>query len=443
MKAILPTNQLTSQAISTSQSTQPSSASVIHLTNGHVVDGIVVRPTQTGAQYLPPATTPNTQPPPLQASDTVRIHILSTNIASAGAPQGGSQPQQPASPQSGTATAPAQPGATAAYTKLTGAPPANPQESARQFANRNQQPPVSPAQNQPQPASVPAITNNIPFTGQVVGTERSGETVLQTPLGTIKLPAGIALPQGSQVTLEVVAHSTAAAQTAETLPGTTAQRDAIEQLIQQLSALQSSQSLPSASPHKLLPQVGKQMAARKMWFHSGISNQDPVMLLGQELHRTLQQEENKPQLTRIEQLLGRLHTVMNDANPQGWTTYTSPIYDGTKWEFVQFHVHRDPKKEKNKQSKDDDVRFVVEVEFDELGETQCDGLMHRAADKHLDLVIRAKTPWPQDIQQGVEQAFQTSNEITGIEGTLQFIFQEEFPILPFGDGPRDSNDIVV
>lgn len=48
------------------------------------------------------------------------------------------------------------------------------------------------------------------YTANVVGTEKSGEVVLKTPLGTIKLPAGTNLEQGSNVTVRLTPPSATA-----------------------------------------------------------------------------------------------------------------------------------------------------------------------------------------------------------------------------------------
>ncbi len=128
-------------------------------------------------------------------------------------------------------------------------------------------------------------------------------------------------------------------------------------------------------------------------------------------------------------LLARQFT---ETQPQHWQPLFFPVAVGGELQQARLFVKRDRKESGGKSAKkNDDTRFVVEMELSQLGEMQMDGFVRKSgADVQFDLVIRSLTPLSNEIQQDILQIYNSTGELTGYKGSLAFQMVKDFPVNP-------------
>lgn len=432
-----------------SQASSQSDASIIKISNGARTEAVVITPSSDSPKFLPriPAVSTesygasgapqqqNTSPaPPLKASDSVVLHIISSNIHSA--PNTGEAEQSHiTSPNRSSPYQGVQSEAQTISSKENNVP-------LKEYGTPKTQAASGSAGNK-----AAAVTQNTSFTGTVIGTEKSGEAVIKTPLGTLKLPAGINLPQGSILTLEVVKVLNQETRIIPQLTDAGAKSEAAKiQLLGSGSALNELATTLAAFDAeigggliKAFPAADKQSAAKILWFLSNVQSGSVAKWLGPELHSMLEQYNKKELISRLERAFTSLRAMFSEVNSSGWQNLLFPVYDGGKLQYGQFYIHRDGKK-KNKGESDDDIRFVVELYLDMMGEFQIDGLVKtKGSSKKVDLFIRTKDKLPDDMRKDIIDIFLESAQIQGIGGEVQFQVVSGFS-RPYMESEEESHD---
>lgn len=330
--------------------------------------------------------------------------------------------------------------------------------------------------SQPQTASPlsqsPAIPSQAPtpvntataqlqtLVAQVIGREPSGETLLQTPLGVIRLQPETALPKGSTVTLQLISSSPLN----PSLPPTDALPPAdltelaqgwnsIRQIAALLSALPGNTSLPwlpvlnpqqSASPAPVAPQ---NVSTGLMFFISALRGGDFTNWLGEDNIRWLKQNGHEPLLQKATSEFATMSRSFTEATqqPGQWQSVFFPIAVNGQMEQVRFFVKRDRRKQKRDIGKDEqDTRFVVEMSLSQMGQMQFDGFVRRNPKQtDFDLYIRSHLPFPEDMQREIAQIYNHIGQLTGYSGNLVFQAVREFPVNPMNDILSDTSGSVL
>ena len=291
------------------------------------------------------------------------------------------------------------------------------------------------------------------FNGLVVGNEKSGDTLVQTPIGTIKLTTDAPIPKGAQLTFELVA--VLPAETAITAPlqpvALTGKDDGLSALFKQWKGLEdglknlesSNKSESLATLQKALPTANKDFALRLQQFISAVQTGDVEKWLGKETVQTLRHSgENAlvDQLGKDFSSLQKLLTPASQNNTVTWNSLLFPVFDGSQLHqarmFVRYQEEGSGKKS-SRQSKQ--TRFIVELSLNNLGPMQFDGLVqNQPAAKQFDLIIRSESALDNETRQGIAQIFSTTQEITGMTGTLTFETASPFPIQPAEEVLKDN-----
>lgn len=329
--------------------------------------------------------------------------------------------------------------------------PATPVTSVTEAASALAPPPLSPPRALPQPGQLTPqqFTQALPnVTALVIGAERSGEPVVQTALGTLKLPADIAFPKGTllQLRLEQVGTTSAATPAAPVF-----QSEAAEQSLRQLSLpgnvleeaahtlARIDAQLGTQYAHQRFPGAGAQTAARLLWFLGGVQQASPEVWLGKEAYARVRQ--HSPELIpRLEQTFQSLRILSSDVNPQGWQTQLLPFYDGKDVHLARLYLHKE-RQQKQKRGREaaaqGDIRFIVEVELTHTGPLQLDGFVKQAtgeparhASRALNLRVRTHSPLPDGLQRGIREVFANTSAATGMQGQIEFSVTREFPVNP-------------
>lgn len=455
------------------------SATIVNVSTGTLIDAVVLNPAYGAERFLPevPATqakpaggglTPNNIPaepggsvntsvssaqanntgsagiptsnssptlstPALKTGDIVTLHIISTHV--------------PDTPKQGN-PAPGVPleRAQYAYTRHI-------EEQA--FSNKVPGRTAANIGNTAGHNPVPPVTTNPQFAGTVIGTERSGELVVKTPIGTIKLPAGITFPQGTRLVLESVIVHSAPADTESLTAGETERNGSVlrqqivkdgppfEELASVLRTIDA--EIGSSTLQKVLPHADKQAAAKLLWFIASVSKNNLGMWLSPEVRSMLEQYNKQDLLTKLESSFTTMKTHFTETNTQGWQTLLFPFFDGKEIQYGQFYMRR-YKPETGENGTSQDLRFLVEVDLDYMGEIQLDGLVkHVLQHKQFDLYVRTRLPLSEEMRQDIVDIFAESAELSGVTGHVQFQVTDHFLTNHFTSPHHagDGNGIVV
>jgi hypothetical protein len=332
-------------------------------------------------------------------------------------------------------------------------PQPDPQETAQT------QPPLSPAASslfaspaeegpfvttptlpmQPKPsAAAPATANTL--SGVVIAQEPDGSAIVQTSVATLRLPADVPLPKGTQLTLQVsdIEHAQdiyAASQLPRSFqtgnPATDALvkgSTALDMLFKQITGMSTHMAKDVAE--EMIPQPGRQFGNKILQFIAGIKQDTLPENIRQVLPKEMVEQLN---LNRTTPEFSSLKVAMAEAPPPQWSFMLVPVMQGDEMQHMRWFKR---KQEREAQDKDggDGTRFVVELETHSLGSIQLDGLFfNQPKEKEFDLVIRSQKPFSDDEQQQIAGIYNNYGEITGYRGSLRFEQTQAFPVHPLAD----------
>lgn len=419
---------------------------------GLTVTGIVTAP--------PPTGTPAAAPLPPGTEITLKLVSIAPRPDTPGQPAAPPAFSAPAYAAYGRATGTPPPQATPAAIPPPGADPASPATpvtQARQAVTGAPPAPAAPVTTVPAapPAGVLPQAPVPPIVVQPgaqlhaipVAREPGGETVVQTAAGVIRLPASITLPPGSDALFEIVKidrpATAVAPPPAESLPAP------LPELARQWISLQSifrllaepgltgaaptlpgllAPGLPNAPP--MTPQA---MSAGLMLFVAALKGGDFFNWLGHDNVRRLETGGHGELLRQAESDFSSIARQFSAPAPtQSWQALFFPLAMGGEVQQLRLFVKRDRKKDGEKrEKKDEDTRFVVEMDLSQLGEMQMDGFVRRhERELDFDLVIRSHSPLEEAIQREIQAIYQATAELTGYRGQLTFQAVREFPVHP-------------
>ncbi len=394
----------------------------------------------------------------MQAGSATASPTATTTVAGAAATQaGGAQttPPTPASPQTvasaqqaagtGTGTATTLPAGGQASPGSAAAPTApasstvlgnvNPQSAIAQ-SGANAMSYNVPANAAASPAAQTASVPNAPMLqGVVVGTERGGETIVQTPLGTLKLFTSAPPPPGSTLRFEVVNVNNptqASSGTQASAPGASSGDSALKIMSslsrdwQSLSSIIASLQAADTEAagrllQRVLPNTNQNLTQGVLFFLSALKGGDVRQWLGNRVGNAAEKAAGDA-VRKLGGEMAAMRTMFVDASPeQPWQTMVLPLVQDEKLHTIRMHVREDFDDE-GKQKQGGGQRFVVEVELTQLGEMQFDGFIRKAANAatRFDLVIRTRGALPEHMQQDIQTIFGKAAEATRFEGTVSF-----------------------
>ncbi|NDF12021.1 MAG: hypothetical protein EB060_04300 [Proteobacteria bacterium] len=407
----------------------PAAATVVRVTGGATLRAVLISPAPDAENFLPPATTP----------------ALSAAAKQAAAVYGNTNAGNPAAQ---TQAQPLLKGGDVLVLRVA-SPPTLPGAAPTVSPTTTTTTLLTAAQTTTQTATPTTVLPQNTFIATVIGTEASGEAVLQTPLGTIKLLAQNELPNGAKLTLEIVKLqageaplATAAQDTDAFLP------PPLDSDLTELATLVKTQgsAAQQAALDRILPQANDpQFAAKLLWFLTGVQQGDATQWMGAQLTRFLEQNDKVGLIQKIQKDFGRLKQVSTEGVSQ-WNTMFFPVLNGNTIEHGAMFTRHYPADQDGNQ--EDGTRFIVEVDYSTLGMVQLDGFVkNKTGKKAFDLFLRSKEALPDEARSDISSIFSTALEIGGFTGALQFQQVKEFPVDPLVDikefQAKGAGDIVA
>lgn len=295
------------------------------------------------------------------------------------------------------------------------------------------------------------LNNTVEVDAVVIGRESGGDTIVQSPLGVIKLFTEKPVPVASILTLSISGNS----QLSERIHASGLNTDFAEfthlardwqTLSQVLRSLQTVDPQIAASiVADILPNTGKNLAHGILFFLSAVKGGDIRNWLGNKNSRDIE--------SKAPELLSRLGTdflALNQASAesaqQGWMTTIIPLFHDQTLHQARLFIRQDQEQENSAHTKrSQGNRFIIEVELTQLGEMQFDGFVSKEASRHqFDMIIRSTRTLPLQIQQDIRTIYANAAEIAGFNGTLQFQNTPESFVRPLNSMRRgDISGIIA
>ena len=320
------------------------------------------------------------------------------------------------------------------------------------------------------PANTP-ITNALVQPGQtisatVIGKEPSGEPLLQTPLGIVRLQPDATLPTGSNVTLQIssitppeeqsAAPNIAAATMPAPMTELAQQWTSLQQIVRLLAARSPTAGFdftnktmpwimppPNITADESLPQ--QNIPAGLMLFVSALRGGNFSNWLGESNVQWLQNQGHDVLLKKADGEFTLLARQFTESRPQHWQSLFFPINVGGELQQARLFIKRDRRQGNQAQGKkSEDTRFIVEVDLSQLGEMQMDGFVRKQGkDVQFDLIIRSLHALSPEMQQDIVRIYNSAGQLTSYKGSLVFQAMKEFPVNPMEEIAAHMGTVVA
>lgn len=372
------------------------------------------------------------------ATPTALSPAQSGAAAATAATQTAATPPAASAPPSGASVSPAAAAAAqyGAYQK-TAAGQLPSQPSAQASGALPAPPPSVAPPPAPSAASAPAT-----LTATVIGHE-GNETVVRTSIGTLKLLTPAPLPTGSQIPLIFVpsqttgsAESSIFTTTTSTSPAATVLASALphdwEALREAMQLLAGSGQSPAAARDiaARIPNTKSELVNSVLFFLSAMRGGELQRWLGQANAQKI--DAKSPNL--LKKLAGDFAALSSlaasgDKPDMPWQMLAFPLlHEDSLNQARLFWRHEQATQDT---AKDEETRFIFDLELSELGALQIDGLVQgQRPHCRCDLLIRSDKPLTEADQHELMALYASASEAAGIAGQLRFTSGKESLLHP-------------
>lgn len=316
---------------------------------------------------------------------------------------------------------------------------------------------VPPVLSSPYDASAESFIAKGQLPAQVIGTEQSGEMVLKTPFGTVKVDLMLAngqrmsLPTDSKLTLQLL--SLDATDSLAGVPLSTSSTPAsLGELSQQWSSLRDvatllQQTNPLVAQYlmqNIIPQAGPKMAKDILFFILGLKTGEVGDWLDKKTIESLEQQQRGDLVRKLSAEFGTLKQFYLEPPSPNWQAVFVPVHYQGEWQQNRLFIKKDSQDGSKSADEAVGTRFIMEVELSKLGAMQFDGFIKKHPQTtHFDLVIRSAMAFPAKDQQAIRSIFTEASELTGFKGGISFQVGQPFPILPLEEVLKPDRNVIA
>jgi hypothetical protein len=299
-------------------------------------------------------------------------------------------------------------------------------------------PVARPLASQPSAASTgkgaaPVILHGVvaPPTPQVNGRQ----TLVHTTQGTLRLETNAPLAAGTRLSVEILAVQLPPA---PELPGEAPIARSLSRLARDWRALgESLQAVAAADPavanrvqEHVLPKPGPRLASAWLLFLGALQSGDSNAWLGADFAAALDNAGRKELPQRLAEEFRQIAEAQRQENGD-WRLYVLPLLGPHEIHPLHLFVRR--RRRPSSGAKDDDVRFVLDLELQTVGALQFDGLVRPG---HFDLILRSRDALPRHWRADIAALFDDALAASGLKG--QVAFQAGAPPPPLEQAPKTT-----
>lgn len=286
--------------------------------------------------------------------------------------------------------------------------------------------------------------------GLVQGEVLTGGTLLQTPLGTVRLDQASAFPPGTRLGLEVLNVTTAQSPRTPEIPAAVVQQlsqrwEALSQIVSVLTQMDTEEAahfiktaLPTTGAfgeavwHTLHP-TAQNLNAGLFFFLAALNGGTFRGWLGERAARKLEEQGHGALIKQAEGDFAVLRALHADV-PQQWQALFLPVLTDGELRMLRFYTKRERREQGRNRPAQGDTRFIIETELTQLGPLQLDGLVRKNdGATQFDLIIRSHIPFSGEAQRDIQAIYTTIGEATGYRGMVLFQEVQDFPVRPLDE----------
>ena len=439
------------------------------------VPSVIPQPTAAQSSRL------EAQQVPQQPGQSIHINAVSPAASSASAPPATAHPQAPLpllqaatylaavsespdvipSPLSNSLAASAVPQATASSASTIAAPtfsnapfsalPAAAAISAYRSATHLSPAPIVQPLATTSPAATHAVTTNAPsgtVIANVIGHEVDGAMILQTPLGTLKTFLPQALPVGTQLAIQIQPAIASEVSAIPLLAGNESFSTVTSLAREWKSFDDALQWLQLADPQifnqlaQQLPQAGPKLTSSLLFFIAAIRGGDVRNFLGARASQLLEQKASEL-MTQLRNDTAQWQQLSTETANKPWAMFTLPVMVDARAEPLRFYYRQEDQPEEAASDKKSGAqhRFIIDVDFSQLGAVQMDGFVRSDKDKKVfDLVFRSERALVTSVSDAIREIFKNALEATGYRGYMTFQQGQQHFVRPLAAIVPSSND---
>ncbi len=277
----------------------------------------------------------------------------------------------------------------------------------------------------------------------VIGQTPNGQTIVNTAFGHLALtmPTGTRVMPGATVAFEILSVSGGtgdqALDSAAAIPA--AGPRPVPTLAREWPSLKAALTALAEADVPLAHQVSEVSIARLgsphflrqvLAFIAAPAN-DVGALLGHAAVTALQQTGHGEAAMRLDGDLREMARL--NAAPSDWRAVFVPIFEANEPKQLRIFTRR--RKADRGKGREGSGRFVVEIEFQDLGPLQLDGLVQKP---RIDVILRSHEALPQEMRRGIVEVFENTCAAAGLAGQLVFQATAVFPVAPLDEMTRSS-----
>ncbi len=180
-----------------------------------------------------------------------------------------------------------------------------------------------------------------------------------------------------------------------------------------------------------MPQIGPKLAAQVLGVLAAIQSGKASALIGADAVAALREAGHGALADQIEDDLHRLNRLAHQSDAE-WRPVLMPFYDGQNLHQIGLMIGRPPEHEAG--SGDPGTRFVLSVDFTNLGAVQLDGFV-QAQQRRFDVTLRSRMSLDGEVKSQAQTRFSDALTAAGFSGRLMFQVVNPFPVpIPEGLG---------
>jgi hypothetical protein len=177
---------------------------------------------------------------------------------------------------------------------------------------------------------------------------------------------------------------------------------------------QAAQAFSNAMPSPARPE---QLGPAALFFLAAVKGGDLTAWLGERATDLLRRAGRAGLISKLGSEGMSLNRLAAGPVAQEWRAMSLPLYWEGEIHKLALYYKQDSQSGKNGPEGGKQVRFLFDLNLDNMGKVQLDGLFRP---KRLDLIVRSEAPFSQSMQMQMRRSYINALELTQVSGELSF-----------------------
>ena len=269
----------------------------------------------------------------------------------------------------------------------------------------------------------------VPLNGFIFSSKESPAPLVVTKAGVLVLEDKIQLPHLMPVKVQITEFF----EPPPLIPAETSDKTVFQAFSEALAVLQKSDPPAFEAIKNILPQTGNKLPAQIFSvIHAASQNVPLLAVIGETNVAALQNIGEKGQrlFKEMEKDFATMPKKVSDGR-NSWDGWTVPFLSGAIVQPVSLYVQKPAEgrtRSKENKSKQNALRFVLDLDLSQLGKLQMDGLAHRN-ERRFDLILRHQKELPDSFDNKIRDIFSQTMTALNYTGTVKVDRTDDFVIM--------------